>query len=175
MLSWTNPATLVDRHTTLVGIGLALTSALGYAIMTSCSRALAGRYHPLHPMTIGLGAGAVFLLPFALASGITLTFPPVGWALLLYLGVVPTALAFVLFLTGMVSTTATVASVITLIEPLTATILAWLLFGEHLSALGILGAGVLLGAIGLLAAQGDTTPGSPRVDQMITTNEVNEA
>jgi DME family drug/metabolite transporter len=51
---------------------------------------------------------------------------------------------------GMASTTATVASIITLIEPLTATVLAWLLFGERLSVVGLFGAGVLLGAIGLL-------------------------
>jgi DME family drug/metabolite transporter len=150
MLSWTDPAGAGERHTILVGSGLALSSALSYAIMTLCSRALAGRYSPLQPMTVGLGAGAVCLLPFVLASSSTISFPPLGWALLLYLGIVPTALAFVVFLMGMASTTATVASIITLIEPLTATVLAWLLFGERLSVVGLFGAGVLLGAIGLL-------------------------
>jgi len=150
MLSWTNPSTLEGRHATLVGVGLALSSAIAYAIMTLCSRALAGRYHPLQPMTIGLGTGALLLLPFALASGISVSFPHTGWALLLYLGIVPTALAFVVFLTGIEHTTATVASIITLIEPLTATVLAWLLFDEQLGLLGLLGAALLLGAIGLL-------------------------
>ncbi len=150
MLSWTNPSVLAGRHTTLVGVGLALSSALGYSIMTLCSRALAGRYHPLQPMTVGLGAGALLLLPFALASGITVSFPSAGWGLLLYLGIVPTALAFVVFLTGMEHTTATIASIITLIEPLTATVLAWLLFDEQLGLLGLFGAALLLGAIGLL-------------------------
>ena len=118
--------------------------------MTVCSRALAGRYHPLQPMTVGLGAGALLLLPFALASEITVSFPSTGWALLLYLGIVPTALAFVVFLMGMEHTTATVASIITLIEPLIATVLAWLLFDEQLGLLGLLGAALLLGAIWLL-------------------------
>jgi len=75
---------------------------------------------------------------------------PTGWALLLYLGMVPTALAFVVFLTGMEHTTATVVSIITLLEPLTATALAWLLFDEQLGVVGVLGAALLLGAIGLL-------------------------
>ncbi|HEY0605646.1 MAG TPA: EamA family transporter [Herpetosiphonaceae bacterium] len=150
MLSWTNPEALAGRHTTVVGVGLAVSSALSYSIMTLCSRALAGRYHPLQPMTVGLGAGALLLLPFALVSGITVSFPPAGWGLLLYLGIVPTALAFVVFLMGMEYTTATVASIITLIEPLTATMLAWLLFDEQLGLLGLLGAALLLGAIGLL-------------------------
>ncbi len=150
MLSWTNPSALAGRHAALVGVALALSSALGYAIMTLCSRALAGHYHPIQPMTVGLGAGALLLLPFALASGISISFPPAGWAVLLYLGIVTTALAFVVFLTGMEHTTATVASIITLIEPLTATVLAWLLFDEQLGLLGLLGAALLLGAIGLL-------------------------
>lgn len=150
LLSWANPSALEGRHATLVGVGLALSSALGYAIMTLCSRVLAGRYHPLQPMTVGLGTGALLLLPFALASDISVSFPATGWALLLYLGIVPTALAFVVFLTGMEHTTATVDSIITLIEPLNATVLAWLLFDEQLGLLGLLGAALLLGAIGLL-------------------------
>jgi DME family drug/metabolite transporter len=129
---------------------LALGSAFGYTMLTLCSRTLAGRYHPLQPITIGFAAGALLLLPFALATGFVISYPAGGWALLLYLGLAPTALAYVLFLTGMRSITATVASIATLIEPLTSTVLAWLLFGEQLGPLGVFGAALLLGAIGLL-------------------------
>ncbi len=69
--------------------------------MTLCSRVLAGRYHPLQPMAWGLTASALFLLPFALTFGLTLSYPAEGWLLLLYLGIAPTALAFVVFLVGM--------------------------------------------------------------------------
>jgi DME family drug/metabolite transporter len=140
--------------TTLLGVLLALGSALGYAIITLCSRALAGRYHPLQPLTIGFAAGALFLLPGALAAGFATSYPPLGWGLLLYLGLVPTALAYVLFLAGMRTTDATVASIVTLVEPLTSTVLAWLLFGERLGWSGLAGAGLLLGAI-LLLYQGE--------------------
>ncbi len=133
-----------------MGVGLALGSAGGYAVVTLCSRALAGRYPPLLPVTVGFSAGAVLLLPFALGSGLVVSYSGVGWGLLLYLGLVPTALAYVLFFYGMRHATATVASVITLLEPLTSTILAWVLFGERLGAMGLLGALLLLGALGLL-------------------------
>jgi DME family drug/metabolite transporter len=53
------------------------------------------------------------------------------------------------------STPATVASVLTLVEPLTATILAVVLFGERLGALGLLGGALLLGAILVLALTSD--------------------
>ena len=150
MLIWVGPETGGARRDTLAGVLLALGSAFGYTMLTLCSRTLAGRYHPLQPITIGFAAGALLLLPFALATSFVISYPAGGWALLLYLGLVPTALAYVLFLTGIRSITATVASIATLIEPLTSTVLAWLLFGEQLGPLGVFGAALLLGAIGLL-------------------------
>ncbi len=150
MLVWVRP-----EHGTsgqAIGVLLALCSALGYSAITLCSRTLAGRYHPLQPISIGFAAGTLLLLPFALATGLVIHYPLAGWALLLHLGLVPTALAYVLFLAGIRHITATVATIATLIEPLTSTGLAWLLFGEQLGPLGLLGALLLLGAIGLLYA-----------------------
>jgi len=134
----------------LSGVGWALGSALGYAIMVLVSRDLAGRYHPVQPVAIGLGFGALFLLVIAGASGLVLSYPPAGWGLLVYLGFVPTALAFGLFLAGMRNTPATVASIATLLEPLTSTVLAWLIFNERLGPLGAAGAGLLCVAMLLL-------------------------
>lgn len=150
MLVWVGPERGAPSQT--IGVLLALGSALGYTIVALCSRALAGRYHPLQPITVGFVAGALMLLPFALATGLAVHYSPAGWALLLHLGLVPTALAYVLFVAGIRHTTATVASIATLIEPLTSTGLAWLLFGERLGPLGLLGALLLLGAIGMLYA-----------------------
>jgi DME family drug/metabolite transporter len=150
MLIWVGPDTGGASKDALAGVLLALGSAFGYTVLTLCSRTLAGRYHPLQPITIGFAAGALLLLPFALATGFVFSYPAGSWALLLYLGLVPTALAYVLFLSGIRRITATVASIVTLVEPLTSTGLAWLLFGEQLGPLGVFGAALLLGAIGLL-------------------------
>jgi DME family drug/metabolite transporter len=150
MLVWVAPGQAELRHETIVGVLLALGSALGYAVMALCSRALAGRYHPLQPITIGFSAGALLLLPCALWAGLVVVYPLTSWLLLLHLGLLPTALAYMLFLAGIRHTTATVASVVTLVEPLLSTGLAWLLFGEQLGPLGLLGAALLLGAIALL-------------------------
>jgi DME family drug/metabolite transporter len=73
---------------------------------------------------------------------------------LLYLGLVPTALGYVIFLYGMKTTPATVASIATLVEPLTGTLLAMVLFGERLAPAGWIGALLLLGAMGLLYLNG---------------------
>ncbi len=135
---------------TLEGVLLALGAGLSYALVTIGSRALAGRYHPLQPISIGFTAGSLMLLPFALAGGLVLNYPPVGWILLLHLGLIPTALGYVLFLRGLRTTSATTASILTLLEPLTSTGLAWMLFGERLGPLGIGGAALLLGAMLIL-------------------------
>lgn len=137
----------------LLGVGLALMSALGYAAMVLCSRRLAGRYHPLQSVTISFTAGAVVLLPCTLASSWVSSYSTLGWMVLLYLGLIPTALAYSLYFRGMRHTSATVASIATLLEPLTSTLLAWWLFGEQLGSMGLIGALLLTGSIGLLYRQ----------------------
>jgi drug/metabolite transporter, DME family len=144
--------TTVDGLTT-VGLLLALGSAFGYALVTIVSRRIAGAYHPLLPVTVAAAVGTVALLPVLLLDGPHLAYPVVGWLLLLYLGVGPTAVGYVLFTRGMRTTAATVASVVTMVEPLTAAVLAWLLFDEQLGPLALVGAGMLLGAVLLLTRE----------------------
>ncbi|HEX6544536.1 MAG TPA: EamA family transporter [Ktedonobacterales bacterium] len=142
----------------LVGILLACGSAFGYALVALLGRSLARRYHPLQINAIAFATGALVLLPLALMTGFVVSYPAQGWLLLAYLGLVPSALAYALFLSGMRTTPATIASIVTLLEPLTATVLAALLFGERLGPLGLIGAGLLLAAMVVLAVQRNTTP-----------------
>jgi DME family drug/metabolite transporter len=132
------------------GVLLALTAALGYAVLALAARTLARRHHPLQVTAVGFTVGAALLLPFALAAGLVVTYPAVGWLLLVYLGAVPSALGYGLFLSGMRTTLAPVASIVTLVEPLTATVLAWTLLGEGLGPWSVPGAALLLGAFILL-------------------------
>lgn len=145
-----SPRTTAQRPEAVSGVLLAFGAALSFATVALSGRALAGRYRDLQLVTIGMAGGALFLLPFALSTGLALHYPPAGWSLLLYLGLVPTALGYLLFFYGLRDTTATVASTINLLEPLTSAILAWLLFDERLGAAGLLGAALLLGAMALL-------------------------
>ena len=73
-----------------------------------------------------------------------------GWPLLVYLGAVPTAAAYVIFGAGLRRVTATTAGIATLLEPLTAAALGVLVFGERLGGVGWAGAALLLAALGLL-------------------------
>lgn len=142
----------------LWGVLLACASGGGYAVMALAGRSVARRYHPLQINAVAFAVGALVLLPLALTTGFVVSYSVNGWLLLTYLGLVPSALAYALFLSGMRSTPATVASILTLLEPLTATILAAMLFGERLGALGLLGAALLLLAMILLATGREGAP-----------------
>jgi drug/metabolite transporter, DME family len=131
----------------LLGAGLGLIGALVYACILLCGRFLAGTYHPLQITSIGFTVGALLLTVIASADGFVMTYSAPGWLLLGYLAVIPTALGYGLFLVGMRSTQATAASIFVLGEPLTAALLAWLLFGEQLGQLGLIGAILLVGSM----------------------------
>jgi drug/metabolite transporter, DME family len=136
-----------------IGILFALAAACGYAGVILGGRHLASRYHSLHINAVAFGAGAIVLLCLALPTRFVITYHAQGWLLLLYLGSIPTALAYALFMIGIRSTSATITSIVTLCEPLTSALLAWVFFGERLGASGLLGAFLLLGAILLLAGK----------------------
>jgi len=137
-----------DVASTIAGAALALGSAAGYAVVTLLSQGLTRRRHPLQITTIGFACGALALLLVAAATNtFTTSFSTAGWAILIYMGVIPTALAYVLFVAGMRHTPPTVATIATLLEPLTAALLAGLLFGERLSSQALLGTVLLITAM----------------------------
>lgn len=134
----------------LRGIVLAFLSACGYAGFILCGRLLTNRYDPFQVSAVAFGTGALVLLVCAASTRLVLVYPAWGWAILLYLGCVPTALGYGLFQVGIRSVSATVASIVTMCEPLTAAVLAWLLFHEELGPFGFLGGCLLLVAMGVI-------------------------
>ncbi|MFF1556791.1 DMT family transporter [Streptomyces sp. NPDC058279] len=149
------------------GVGWALLSAAGYAGMTLRARWLGRRGaggDPLVTTAWSVGVGAVCLLPLAVAEGLlphTAEPARVGW-LLVYVAVVPTALAYALYFTGAAAVRAATVSVIMLIEPVSAAVIAVLLLGERLTGAVVLGTVLLLTAVGaLIVAESRRPAGGP--------------
>lgn len=138
------------RADVFAGTAWALGAAVSFAGFTLFSRVLAPHHHPFALIGIGLGTGALLLMPVALLH-IPASISTDGLWLLLYIAVVPTGFAYVVFFAGMKRAGATVASIAALTEPLTATLLAWLFFDERLGGLGLIGAALLVTAMLLLA------------------------
>jgi DME family drug/metabolite transporter len=128
----------------LLGALAAVGCAVAYAGVVLLS---AGVPDGVPTTPVGFAAGAVLLTPVALTAGLDLTTDPLSLALLLYLGAVPTALAYGLFFTGVRAVPAAVASIVTLMEPLTATALAAALLGERLAPTALAGGALMLGAV----------------------------
>lgn len=140
----------------LSGLALAVLSALGYAGVTLLTRAMGRRNgggDQYNVTLIGTAIGMACLLPLAAIEGLV---PSAGAplhsaALLGYLGAVPTALAYGLFNAGLSSVRAMTASVIALVEPVTAAAIAVMFLDERLTAMAAAGAAVLMAAVVLLA------------------------
>lgn len=150
-----------------LGVGWALLSAAGYAAMTLRARWLGQRGaggDPLVTTAWSVGVGTVCLLPLAALEGLlphTAELGRVLW-LLVYVAVVPTALAYALYFTGAAAVRAATVSVIMLIEPVSAAVIAVLVLGERLTGAVVLGTVLLLTAVGaLIGAESRRPAGGP--------------
>ena len=136
----------------LAGVLLAFVAGLAYALYVLVAKATLRRSAPLPATALTFTIGALLLTPALVWTSAPLTQLALGWPWLLYLGGVATAGAYAIYTLGLRSVPASVAGVTTLLEPLTATILGVALFGERLGAAGIVGALLLVTALGLLLA-----------------------
>lgn len=136
----------------LGGAALALGAGLMYSLVALGARRVASRYHPVQPVAIAFTLGTLLLFPFALGQGLALRYSMPGWLLLVYLGLVPTVLAYALYFWGLRSTPATFAAIIALLEPLISSVLAVAFLGERLSPTAVTGGALLLGSIIFLYA-----------------------
>ena len=147
-----------------LGVALALLSAAGYAQASLVARwagqagragqaGSSGDADPVAVTTWAFGLGAVLLLPFALVTGLLphTLHPAETLGVLGYLAAVPTALAYPLYFAGAATVRAATASVIMLIEPVSAAALGVVLFGEPLTVATLGGAVLLLSAATFLA------------------------
>ncbi len=139
-----------------LGIVAALGSGLIYGASAVLGRHLAQHTPAVAMTTVSSVVGALTLAPFLL-FGTRSVVPAepalsagMSWAALGYLGVVATAIAYILFNRGLRATESSSAAVLTLVEPLTAAVLAVTVLAEPMGGSTVVGAALLLGAVAML-------------------------
>ncbi|MFJ7246918.1 EamA family transporter [Kitasatospora sp. NPDC098652] len=97
--------------------------------------------------------GLLCLLPFAALQGVLPSTgrPALTGGALLFLGTVPTLLAYRWYFSGLTAVPGTTASVLVLLEPATAAVIGVLFLGEPVTAGLVAGSALLLAAIAALA------------------------
>ena len=142
----------------LLGVALGLLAGIAYALFTYASTRVLALRHPSRGVMGGLfGLGAVLLAPVLIATGAPLLAQPQSVAIAAYLAVGPMFVAYLLFGFGLRSIRSSVATTVTLIEPVVAAALAILIVGERLEWTGWLGLALILVGVTLLVSARETS------------------
>jgi drug/metabolite transporter (DMT)-like permease len=139
------PIAVFGGRGSLLGITAMLLTALSFACGTVYGRHIA----PANPAVLACGqqaCGAVF------AAVISLLFeppaewgqPPAVWLLLAVVGVVCSAVPTALYLHLLARTASVPAALVAYLQPVWATLLGWAILGEQVSALAVLGTGIVV-------------------------------
>ncbi len=139
----------------MLGGALALAAGASFAAISVINRTEVPGFGPVEHTALAFTAGGLMLVPVAALAGIGAADDAYGWALTLAMGVLITALAYVSYLRGLRSVPPFVATIVTLLEPLVAAILAAMVLGERLGWVGVLGGVALGSAVVLLRPQRD--------------------
>lgn len=135
---------------TPAALGWGLTAGASYALYHLFGR----RYFSVYPaaavLALALPVGALGLFPLVTFHSRSQT----AWIALLFIAVVPTYAAYLLYAVGLRRLEAARAAVFATIEPVVAAAVAFAAFGERLAPVGYLGAAIVLGGV-ILEAHGE--------------------
>src|SRR5215217_5984621 len=136
------------------GAALAIGAAVVYTTYILISQGVAGRIRPTLLSALVCSGAAVTLTAGSALLGdlhpgeVTLT----GWAWLAGIAVISTVAAVSLFFAGLKRVGPTTASVLSTVEPVVTVVLAFLVFGELLGALQLLGGAFVIAAVLVLGS-----------------------
>ena len=150
------------------GVLLAIASGTTYSLTTVAGGSVSRTSSPLALTSAMTLVGAAVLLPcLALVDGPALPRDAVAIVWLAYLGVLTMALAYVLLYSGLRVVAPSTAVTASLVEPVTAAVVAAVVLGEALGPVAVVGILLVLGAVAGLgrpaAAAGPVLPGPARV------------
>lgn len=145
---------LTTLDLTAGGLLLGLVAAMAYGSFSLFGRQVAHRYSPWTVATYGFGFGAMALLPFQFRSAPTWPVPAQAWIWFACLVLVATILPFSAYLASLRWLPVSVASILTTSEVAFGILISYLIFGEGLQVPQVIGAGLVVGGVLLIASRG---------------------
>lgn len=137
-----------DSNITFIGIITGLGSGLGYALYTIFGKFALEKYQPFTITFYTFLIAAIALIPVTrlwtkleIILDINVLLYGIG------LGLIPTVLAYFLYTWGLEKTEGSKAAIIATVEPVVATVLGVLLYGERLGFFQIIGALLIIGSV----------------------------
>lgn len=136
----------------LSGVTLGLLAGFFYAIMNILSKSLLNQYSQLTILIYTFGSGSLFSLAFSNPLvPFKMEFDPIIWLCIIALGVLPTALSYLLFTTGLTyGVESSKASIIATLEVPVSVLGSYLLFGQEIGGWKIVGIIMVLLSVVLL-------------------------
>jgi len=134
-----------------LGVLLAIGAGAAYALYTIASKDLLRVQPPDAVTAVAFFGGALGMAPLLLLVDVTWLLQPRGAAVALHLGLVATALAYMLYIRGLTSLPAATAVTVALAEPLTAAMLGIVVLGERVTLPTLSGMGLIVAGLAVLA------------------------
>jgi len=137
-----------------VGIAMSLGAGLLFAFYTLVNKEVLDKVDAVPAVAVIFSMSAIMLLPFLFLFETEGLMTGRGISVVLYLGIVTTSVAYILFSAGLKRIPSSSAVTLSLAEPLTAAILSVLVVGERLNGTSWMGIAMLLGGILVLTLSG---------------------
>jgi drug/metabolite transporter, DME family len=135
------------------GLAASASAGVAYGVYTVAAKVLIDRgWTPRSTMAAMFGAAGAASLPILLVVGATWILTPRGAGLALWLGLVTTAAAYLLFGWGLARLPATTVATVSLAEPLSAALLGVVVLHERLGPAEMVGMGLIVAALLLVGA-----------------------
>lgn len=134
-----------------LGIAFGLAAAAIYAVYIVIGMRLTTRMHPLALSTVVVSSAAAVFVAAAAMEGPRFPGTVQGWAAVIGIALVSTVAAITLFFAGLARIGPTQAATLSSIEPVVTVLLAASLLGERIGIVQLLGGGLIVGAVLLLA------------------------
>lgn len=143
-------ATGAELHVDAIGVLLALGAGASYALYTIASRELLRTQPPDAVTAVAFFGGGLLLAPLLFFVDLGWLLEPRGLLVALHLGLVTTALSYILYMRGLVTVAVATAVTLALMEPLTAATLGVLVLGEKLTLPALVGMALILAGLLIL-------------------------